>query len=115
MWLNRSRRVLLTLAIVWVISIFDLGFTLAEWGTPDFVESNPLAVSLLKGPSWAVGAFKFGLLTVGTAILLLLRRHSVAELACWFLLATKLYVAVRWFAYFDCLVRDHVNPLLDAS
>ncbi len=112
-WLNRPRRVLLTLAAVWVISVFDLGFTVGQWGMIEFHELNPLAARLLDGPVHGIAAFKFGFLTSGTIILLALRRHSVAELACWFLLATKVYIAIRWFAYFDCVVHGRSNPLVE--
>lgn len=111
-WLNRPRRVLLTLAAVWVVAVFDLGYTLAEWGTVDFVEMNPVAAKVLSQSVRMVFVFKFGLLGAGTLILLLLRRHAVAELGCWFLFATMLYVAVRWYSYFDCLLHDYVNPLI---
>ncbi len=111
-WLNRPRRILLTLGLVWVAAIFDLGFTLAEWGTADFVEMNPLAARLLAGSAHLVVAFKFGLLGIGTVILLALRRHGLAELACWFLLVSKVYVALRWYSYFDCVLHDYVNPLI---
>lgn len=113
-WLNRPRRVLLALAAVWVISVFDLGYTLAEHGESDFVELNPLAAHLLRGPAHNVMAYKFGLLGLATAILVGLRRYAVAELACWFLLAVKVYVALRWLSYFDCLLRGYVDPLIAA-
>ena len=113
-WFNRSRRVLLTLAAVWVVAIFDLGYTLAESGTGDFVEANPLAAKLLAGPTHVIVVYKFGLLGLGTAILLALRRHAVAELGCWFLFVLKLYVALRWYSYFDCVLHGYVNPLLRA-
>jgi hypothetical protein len=103
-WLTRPRRVLLVLAAVWVISIFDFGFTLLERDNPLFVELNPLAAALLTGPTHLITAFKFGLLGLGTAILVGLRRRAPAELACWFLLAAKVYVALRWYAYYDCLM-----------
>lgn len=114
-WFNRPRRVLLTLMAVWVVAVFDLGYTLAEFGTADFFEMNPLAAKLLGGSPHAVMAFKFGLLGFGTLILLGLRRHAIAELACWFLFVSKLYVAVRWYGYFDCVLHDYVNPLLSPS
>jgi hypothetical protein len=112
MWFNRSRRVLLTLAAVWVVAIFDLGYTLAETGTGDFIEANPLAAKLLAMPTNVIIAYKFGLLGLGTAILMALRRHAVAELGCWFLFVLKLYVALRWYSYFDCVLHGYVNPLL---
>lgn len=105
---------LLALTVVWVISIFDLGFTLAESGTKDFVELNPLAARLLSGPGNAVIVFKFTLLGISTIILLPLRRYRVTELACWLLVVAKLYLAVRWFTYFDCLVHGYVSTLVQA-
>ncbi len=114
-WFNRSRRVLLTLAAVWVIAVFDLGYTLAESGTADFTELNPVAAKLLNGPPTAVIAYKFALLSVGTLILLALRRHAIAELACWFLFVAELYVAVRWYGYFDYLLESCANSACDAT
>jgi len=111
-WLNRSRRVLLTLAAVWTVSIFDLGYTLSEWGSADFTELNPVAAHLLGGPQQAIIAYKFGLLSLGTLILLALRRHLIAELACWLLFAAKVYLAVRWVLYFDCVLHGYTNPLI---
>jgi hypothetical protein len=113
-WLNRSRRVLLALAIVWVISIFDLGFTLAEWGTKEFVELNPLAASLLNRPGNAVIVFKFAMLGIATCIVLLLRRYRVTELACWLMVAAKLYLAVRWLVYFDCVLHGYTTMFMQA-
>ena len=111
-WFNRPRRVLLTLAAVWVVAIFDLGYTLAESGTQDFAEANPVAAKLLAGPARTIVAYKFSMVGLATAILLALRRHAVAELGCWFLFALKVYVALRWYSYFDCVLHGYVNPLL---
>lgn len=111
-WLNRPRRVLLALAAVWVVAVFDLGFTLCEWGTMSFVEVNPIAARLLNGPVQTVVTFKFGLLGIGTLILLGLRRHFVAELGCWFLFASKVYLAIRWYIYYDCIFRGYIDPLI---
>jgi hypothetical protein len=106
---------LLTLAAVWVIAVFDLGYTLAESGTGGFTELNPVAAKLLGGPANAVIAYKFALLGVGTLILLVLRRHAIAELACWFLFAAELYVAVRWYGYFDCVLEACTNSACDMA
>ncbi len=110
--LTRPRRVLLALAAVWVVSAFDLYFTLQERAATHFVELNPLARALLDGPPWVVATFKFGLLVFGSGILIALRRYSVTEWAAWFLLAVKIYVGVRWLAYFDSLVTDKFDPLV---
>lgn len=102
-WLNRPRRMLLALALIWILSFFDLGFTLAESVSGHFVEMNPVAAVLLDEPAYVLTAYKVSLLGLGTTILLSLRRHSVAELGCWFLLSTYFYVAVRWYTYYGCL------------
>lgn len=112
-WLNRSRRVLLAVAGIWVLGAFDLLFTVAEWGGHNFVEVNPLARHLLDRSDNMIAVFKFGLLGVASVILLLLRRTTIAERAAWFLLAAQFYVAVRWFVYYDCTVRGMSNPLVE--
>jgi len=110
-WFNRPRRILLLLAAVWVVAVFDLGYTLAESGTADFVEMNPLAAKLLGGPQHFLMAYKFGLLSIGTGILLALRRHAAAEVGCWLLFGFKLYLGIRWYLYFDCLLSDGDDAL----
>ncbi len=112
-WLNRSRRVLLALTAIWVVAVFDLGFTLSESATPEFVELNPVAAPLLSGPNHHVMFFKFGLLGGASIILLSLRRHLVAELGTWFLMATMIYVGVRWYLYYDGLLTGNVNPFIE--
>ncbi len=113
-WLTRPRRVGLTLAAVWVLSLFDLGFTLLESDRGHFVEMNPIAAKLLDGPAAAVIAYKVGLVGVGTIILVALRRHSVAELGCWFLFAANTYVAVRWYVYYGCTLTGDPNRFIMA-
>jgi hypothetical protein len=103
-WLTRARRVLLALAAVWVLNIFDLGFTLVESSHGHFTELNPIAASILSRPDYFLIAFKLGLLTLGSIILLVLREHRLAELGCWLLLAAYLYVGARWYAYYYCLL-----------
>lgn len=114
-WLNRSRRVLLTLWMVWVVSVFDFYFTLSEWGQVRFVESNPLAAYILTASPHLASWFKFGLLTLGTCILLWLRRHSVAELACWMLLAVEIYLGIRWFVYFESVASGDPHPMIQVE
>src|ERR1051326_2600361 len=87
--LARTRRVWLLLAAVWVLHTFDLKFTMAEAATNHFEELNPIAAKLIGYPEVALVVYKLGLLGIGTGILLYLRRHSVAELGCWFLLSAS--------------------------
>lgn len=113
--LRRSQRALLLLLAVWWLNVFDLGFTLHQARSEHFVEKNPLAARLLDAPPAALFVYKFSLLTVGTVILVILRRHAVAELACWFLLAAYFYVAVRWFVYYERLADFHADELVIAA
>ncbi|MGE0481127.1 MAG: DUF5658 family protein [Phycisphaerae bacterium] len=110
-WLTRPRRILIALAAMWVLNIFDLGFTIAESVHGHFVEVNPIAARLLGGPTWLLALYKFSLITFGTVILLSLRKHRIAEWGAWFLFATYLYVGVRWFVYYQGLYTDTPHPV----
>lgn len=112
-WLTRARRVLLAMAAVWVLNVFDLGFTLVESAHGHFVELNPIAASFLGHADHLLVAYKFGLLTFGTTILLLLRHHRMSELGCWMLLAAYVYVGVRWYAYYQCLLNGGRNSFVE--
>ena len=117
-WLTRPRRILLLLAAVWVINVFDLGYTLLESLHAAFVELNPVAAKLLGISPVAVVAYKMGLTGISSSILLCYRRHRVSELGCWFLLTVHLYVAICWIVYYQhklvCLCDPAVNvePIL---
>lgn len=110
--LTRPRRVLFVLAAVWVLNIFDLGFTMVAHVHGHFTELNPIAAGMLSGPWYHVAAFKFVTLAAGTIILLVLARHKVAELGSWLLLATYVFVAARWYRYFGDMLDDPLIALL---
>ena len=103
-WLIRPRRVLLLLAAIWVLNVFDLGYTLLEATQHHFVEMNPLAAGLIHAPTPLLVAYKASLVIVGSLVLLVFARHSTTEWACWFLLAVYVYVGLRWYLYFAGLV-----------
>jgi hypothetical protein len=100
-WLNRPRRVLLTLAAVWVINVFDLGYTLLEAQYAGFIEVNPVAARLIDAAPGVLISYKAALMLASSTILLLCRRHRIVELGCWFLLAVHFQLAVRWWWYFE--------------
>ncbi|MFH1746041.1 MAG: DUF5658 family protein [Planctomycetota bacterium] len=102
-WLTRPRRIAVLMISIWVLSAADLAFTLQEADSLYFTEMNPIAARLLDSPAHALVLYKLTLLMTGTVILTFLWRHTVAELACWFLLASCFYVAVRWYAYYEGL------------
>ena len=112
--LTRPRRIAVALLAMWVLNLFDLHCTLSEAEHCHFVEMNPIAAKLMESPWWVLAGYKFALVGFGTAILVFLRRHSVAELGAWFLLTTYAYVGVRWYVYFECLYADKHNIMVAA-
>ena len=112
-WLTRPRRILLLLGAVWVLNVFDLGYTLLEATRGSFVEMNPVAAPLLAAPTYVLVIYKAALVTASSAVLLLLRRHRVVEVGCWFLLAVYLYVAARWILYYSDLLASLDDPTVN--
>lgn len=112
--LTRPRRIAIALLAMWILNLFDLHCTLSEAEQCHFVEMNPIAAKLMESPWWVLAAYKCALVGFGTAILIFLRKHSVAELGAWFLLTTYAYVGVRWYVYFECLYADKHNIMVAA-
>lgn len=92
---TRPRRVVSLLVLLWVLNIFDLAYTIQAHRTGHFLELNPIARDLLYSP-WALAGFKLVAVSVGSVILLCLRRHRLAELATWFLLLAYASLTIRW-------------------
>ncbi|MEW6249760.1 MAG: DUF5658 family protein [Planctomycetota bacterium] len=95
-----------------MFAVFDLLFTLNEWGSTRFVELNPVAARVLSGAIQHIYTFKFGTVAFATVILLSVRRYRVAELGCWLLFAMMLYVGVRWYAYYECVLHGNDLPII---
>lgn len=88
------------------MNVFDFGFTWMAHAQGGFKELNPLVEPMLSGSWGAVAAYKASMTMVGTLILISLRRHGVAELACWFLMTTYAYVALRWYLFFTASIAE---------
>ncbi|MCG3126973.1 MAG: hypothetical protein CHACPFDD_01829 [Phycisphaerae bacterium] len=99
--LTRPRRVALLMVGVWILNAFDLGFTGIATALGNFTELNPIAAHLLDTDWTHVMLYKIGLTALGTLIMMRLARHSVAELGCWLLFSAYVYVAVRWYVYYE--------------
>lgn len=112
-WLIRSRRIILALAAIWVINVFDLGFTLHESQRYHFVELNPVAASMLRDAPHLLVAYKISLVTIASAILIALRRERVCELGCWLILAVYGCVGVRWMFYYEELLATIPDPAIN--
>lgn len=105
---------LLALACTWVVHVFDLGFTQLETHQERFRELNPIAAGLLHDPH-AMAVYKFSLLTIGSIIVLCLRRWPITEMGAWLMLASSVYVAVRWHCYYASLASGVINPFITCS
>ena len=101
---------LLLLAAVWVLNAFDLGYTMLESTRQHFVELNPVASALLKGPDHWIVAYKAGLVIGGSSILLALRRFALAEYSCWLLFGAYCYVGGLWSRYYQELLITLCDP-----
>lgn len=114
-WLTRARRILLALAGVWMINALDLGYTLLESLNSGFIELNPVAARLIGGSAATLVGYKLGLLLVSSTILLIYRRHRVAELGCWLLLAVYLHVAICWWCYYEHRLTSFDDPAVNVD
>jgi hypothetical protein len=112
-WLTRPRRILLLLGAIWVLNVFDLGYTVLEATRHSFVEINPVAAPLLTAPTYILVIYKAVLVAASSAILLLLRRHRVVEVGCWFLLGVYCCVAARWILYYNDLMESINDPAVN--
>lgn len=98
---SRTRRLILLLVGTWLLSVFDLAFTLAAKSMGVLIELNPLAGWLFENHGdWAVVLFKVALMATGTAILIVYRRRKCAESAAWFLIVVHALLSVHWYAYY---------------
>ena len=97
---NRPRRVAELLAILWILAIADLLFTLwAHFFTP-FYEMNPLAHYMLRNnliPSLIL--FKLVVTAIGSQIFWRLRRFARAEAALWLMTGVYVALAMQWSNY----------------
>lgn len=84
-----------------MLSVFDLGFTLAARALGVLIELNPVADWLmLRHGDLAVIAYKMVLMGLGTVILWACHRNKSSEVAAWFLVVIYALLAVRWYSYY---------------
>src|SRR5260221_41925 len=90
----RTRRTVELLAVLWMLAMADLFFTIwAHLFTP-FIELNPVANHLLL-----LIATKVGLTGLGTSIFWGLRKHGRSEVALWLVVAVYVALTFRWSDY----------------
>jgi len=96
---RRARRVVLLLAMLTVINVFDLIFTLIATRSDSFRELNPIAAALVESDT-ALVAFKAFMVLLAFGIFIRFRRHLLTEIACWGLSAVYALLAGRWWVYY---------------
>jgi hypothetical protein len=97
----RRRRLLVLLGFVWLLSVFDLGFTLVARALGVLIELNPLANWLMsEHGDVAVILYKLGLMGTGTIMLWACHSAKLTESAAWFLLIVYALLSVRWYSYY---------------
>lgn len=97
---SRTRRTVELLAIIWILAMADLFFTIwAHIFTP-FLELNPIARGLLHHNqlSFLIAA-KVALTGFGTAIFWRLRKHGRAEIGLWLVALAYVALTFRWSDY----------------
>ncbi|MBS3733582.1 MAG: hypothetical protein KGY99_01505 [Phycisphaerae bacterium] len=105
---GRSGRVILLVMCLVLMNVFDLVLTLMAHAyflsatQERFIEANPIARSLLTHPERLI-AFKLILAGSAAAILIVLRRRRIAEIACWALCGVYAALSVIWFLYYGRL------------
>ena len=97
---SRARRVTQGIAILWLLSLSDLFFTLWAHSFTPFDELNPIAAALLNhGLLGMLVTMKVGLTFVGASIFWRLRGHGRAEMAMWGVVAVYVLLTIRWSGY----------------
>lgn len=96
----RARRVTQGIAVLCVLSLSDLFFTLWAHRFTHFDELNPFAALLLDhGLLGSLVAMKVALTAFGACIFWRLRGHAHAELAMWAVVLTYVMLTIRWSSY----------------
>lgn len=98
---SRSRRVLILLVGIIILSIADLIITLTHLEGLGMAEANPLARFIINGTGSPVSLVSYKLLTVLVCVALLfkVRKHLQAEIAAWCALGILSCMSAMWFTY----------------
>ena len=97
---HRSRRVAELIAVLWVLGLADLAFTLWAHAFTPFHEGNPVARYFLShGLTLSLILYKLVVTLIGTRIFWVTRGNVRAEFALWALVGVYVALTFRWGAY----------------
>lgn len=97
----RSRRVVILLGGIVVLSVLDLVMTLAYLLTIGMQEANPIAAMVIESTNSALSLTCFKLLTLLIAgwCIFRIRTHTSGEAAAWVCLAILVALSIQWHFY----------------
>jgi type IV secretory pathway VirB2 component (pilin) len=115
--IRRSRRVILLVIGITLLSIVDLLITLAHLQSIGMMEANPIAAFLIKATNSALALTVYKFVTVGfcVAVLYKLRRMRSGEVAAWVSVIICAWMCIAWHRYttnfddLDALVLAHTG------
>jgi hypothetical protein len=97
---HRSRRVAQLIAVLWLLGLADLFFTLWAHFFTSFHELNPVANIMLRNNLISsLILFKLVVTAIGTSIFWRLRHLGRAEIALWLVVCVYVMLAMRWSTY----------------
>lgn len=97
---GRSRRVLLLLGVIFVLSVADLVLTLIYLREVGMIEANPIARRVMStgSPAVLVG-WKLALVAFAVSVLGVARRRLSAEIGAWIATAALGLLCLQWHSY----------------
>ena len=97
---SRPYRVIILLAIGWVLGLADLAMTLTYLMNVGMFEGNPLARWVIAmGSPFIVAGFKVATMIVSSSILYWQRHRWQGEVGAWLAVIVLAKLTVHWFDY----------------
>ena len=96
---SRARRVVLMVLFIWIVSAFDLTFTMLAHKLGGFKELNPMARHLLD-KSEVLITYKVTMVFAASLIFLAFRRRRFTEIGCWGMAVVHTILAFLWAGYY---------------
>jgi hypothetical protein len=98
---DRSRRVLLLIVGVVLLSLGDLLITIAYLTSTGMMEANPVAEFIITatGSVWALAAYKTLTVAICVGLLYRLRRLVEGEVAAWCAVMILALMSLQWYHY----------------
>ena len=108
---HRSRRVVVLLAAIIVLSVADLVVTLTHLRSIGMIEANPIAAFIIRQSSsmWPLVVYKLSTVAVCVGMLFHLRTKRSGEVAAWVAVGILVALSLQWHAYTQQL--DEPDPL----